>query len=467
MVTARTVALRVIVASDRGGWTDRLLKRELRRANLDSREAALCTRLCYGVVQNRTLLDFWLAPHSKIPLGKLESRVLGILRLGAYQALFLDKIPDFAGVSACVDMARAASGERAAGFVNAVLRALLRSPCPAPAGEARERLSLLYSRPAWQVEAYLETLGEGETESLLAADNTAPPLWVHVNPLRATVEHLRDALAAEGVATDPHPWLPGCLSLRGAGDIERLASWKQGLFLVADPAARLAVMAADPPPGAHVIDGCAAPGGKAFFAAMHMLGRGVVSAFDIHPHKLSLLRQGRDRLGLDNIVRIGLKDAGVFDPTLADSADLVLADLPCSGLGIVRKKPDIRFKTAGSVSGLPLVQRRLLLNLSRYVKPGGKLLYSTCTLRQAENEEVADAFLRECPGFLPQPFVLPCQGGDAPGGRLTVWPHIHGTDGFFICLLQRKQERKGVHYEIDQEGHNPCASPAVHAERTD
>ncbi|MDR2670310.1 MAG: 16S rRNA (cytosine(967)-C(5))-methyltransferase RsmB [Oscillospiraceae bacterium] len=432
---ARDGARRVLAARRRGGWPDRALKDELRRGRFSVRDAALCTRLSYGVLQNEKLLDFYLAAHSRLPLTRLEAGILDILRLGAYQIVFLDKIPDYAGVSACVDMARALSGAKAAGYVNAVLRAVLRGPLPQPGGTDVERLSVLYSRPAWQVALYLDRLGPDECEALLRADNGSPPIWVQANPLRGRAEELAERLAADGVEAAPHPFVPGCLALSRTGDIEALETYRAGWFLVADPAAWLAVSAACPQPGETVIDGCAAPGGKSFLTAMAMQDRGRVLACDIHGHKMTLLEKGAARLGLSAVTPCR-KDAGVFDPSLAESADLVIADLPCSGLGVVRKKPDIRDRDAGDVAGLPAVQRRLLFNLARYVRPGGRLLYVTCTLRTEENEAVADDFLQSHPAFAPKPFTLPSPVGGADG-RVTLWPHRVETDGFFIALFAR------------------------------
>jgi 16S rRNA (cytosine967-C5)-methyltransferase len=432
---ARAGALRVLAASRRGGWPDRALKDELRRGRFSARDAALCTRLSYGVLQNEKLLDFYLAARSRLPLARLESGILDILRLGAYQMVFLDKVPDYAGVSVCVDMARALSGAKAAGYVNAVLRALLRGPLPQPGGTDVERLSVLYSRPAWQVALYLNRLGADACEALLRADNGTPPTWVQTNPLRARMEALRERLAADGVDAEPHPFVPGCLALSRTGDIEALETYRAGWFLVADPAARLAVLAARPQPGETVIDGCAAPGGKSFLAAMEMQNRGQILACDIYGHKKTLLEKGAARLGL-SAVTPRLKDAGVFDPSLEGSADLVIADLPCSGLGVVRKKPDIRNRSAEDVADLPSVQRRLLHNLARYVRPGGRLLYVTCTLRVEENEAVADDFLQTHSTFAPKPFTLPPPVGGTDG-RVTLWPHRVETDGFFIALFAR------------------------------
>lgn len=437
-VTARTVALRVLTAQEKGGWSDKLLKRELRQSCLSGADVALCTRLCYGVLQNRMLLDYYLAPHSHMPLRRLEARVLNVLRLGTYQIVMMDRVPDYAGVSECVALTKTVSGSKTAGYVNAVLRSLLREPTHRqPEGPACARLSVLYSQPQWQVDAYVKRLGEAEAEALLRANNEPAPLWVHVNALRTEPEALISALARDGVQAEPHSALPGCFSLSGHRDIEQLEAYQKGLFLVADPAARLAVMAANPRPGMRVIDGCAAPGGKSFFCAMAMDNTGHILSCDIHPHKITLLERGRDRMGF-SVVTPCLKDAGVFDEALSVSADLVIADVPCSGLGIVRKKPDIRYKEVDDLEALPGLQQKLLENLANYVKPGGQLLYITCTLRPEENEAVCDAFAATNPAFLPEPFVLPAPYPQAMDGRLTLWPHRHDTDGFFVALFRRQ-----------------------------
>lgn len=437
MTPARAAALRVLSAVRRGGWSDGALKEELRRSGLCSRDAALCTRLVYGVQQNESLLDFYLAGHSTRPLGRLENRVLDILRLGAYQIVFLDKIPDYAGVSACVDMAREASGSGAAGYVNAVLRALARAPAlPAPDGDFVRRMSVLYSHPAWLVENYLDRLDEAECEALLRANNGIPPLWIQANRLKCDGDALREALAADGAEALPHPFLPGCLALSHSGDPEALEAYRKGLFLIADPASRLGVMAAAPKPGDFVIDGCAAPGGKSFLAAVEMENTGRILSCDIHAHKMNLIKKGGARLGL-SIVEPCLKDAAVFDPTLEKQADIVIADLPCSGLGVIAKKPDVRRKRPEDIQNLPAVQRRLLANLCRYVKPGGRLLYITCTLNRVENEDVATAFLEARPDFDSEPFTLPAPVGHISEGQVTLWPHRQETDGFFIALFRR------------------------------
>lgn len=244
------------------------------------------------------------------------------------------------------------------------------------------------------------------------------------------------SLAASGVAAAPHPWLPGCLVLTGTGNLEALPAFQEGLFYVQDAAARLAVVAAAPAPGMRVLDACAAPGGKSFACAIAMEGKGEVVSCDIHPHKETLIRAGADRLGL-SIITPATQDAKEYREDWREGFDLVLADVPCSGLGIIRKKPDIRYKDPAPLAGLPAVQQAILENVSRYVRPGGVLLYATCTLLRRENEAVVEAFLDRHHNFTPEALELPGPVGALPTGMATLWPHRHGTDGFFFAKMRK------------------------------
>ncbi len=432
-----TAALTLAACEKQGAWSDGHLKRAIREQGLDRRDAALASRLCYGVLQNRLLLDWRLGRVCSMKLSKLELKVLCDLRVAAYQLLFLDKIPAGAAVNEAVELAKRHSrNPRAAGLVNGVLRALLREEPPEVRGrDDIETLSIRYSHPRWLVEEFAGRLGLEGAEALLEADNRQPPTTAQVNTLKTTPERLAEELRAAGVEVEPHPWLSGCLLLTGTGDLERLDAFRRGEFYVQDAASRLAVLAAGPRPGGRVLDCCAAPGGKSFAAALAMEDRGELISCDIHPHKIKLLEAGRDRLGL-SILRPTLQDASKTREDWVEGFDTVLTDVPCSGLGIIRKKPDIRYKDPGPLEGLPKVQRAILDNCARYVRPGGVLLYSTCTLLQRENEDVVDAFLVGHPEFALEHFDLPYLGNQP--GRLTFWPHIHGTDGFFAARLRRK-----------------------------
>lgn len=438
MGSARETAVLTLAACEKqGAWSDGHLKHAIRAQGLDRRDAALCTRLCYGVLQNRLLLDWRLGRLCSMKLDKLEIRILCDLRVAAYQLLFLDKIPPSAAVNEAVELAKRHSrNPRAAGLVNGVLRSLLREEAPEVRGkEEMETLSIRYSHPRWLVEEFAALLGREGAEALLGADNEQPPTTAQVNTLKTTPEKLADGLREAGVEGAPHPWLPGCLLLTGTGDLERLDAFRRGEFYVQDAASRLAVVAADPQPGQRVLDCCAAPGGKSFAAAIAMGNRGELISCDIHPHKIKLLEAGRERLGL-SIIRPTLQNAAQTREDWVEGFDLVFTDVPCSGLGIIRKKPDIRYKEPEALKGLPRVQRSILDNCARYVRPGGALVYSTCTLLRRENDEIVDGFLAARPDFTAEPFDLPHLGTQP--GRVTFWPHIHGTDGFFTAKLRRK-----------------------------
>lgn len=439
MGSAREAALITLTACERqGAWSDGYLKKTLREQELDKRDAALASRLCYGVLQNRLLLDWHLARFCSRKLEALEAPVLCGLRAAVYQFLFLDKIPPSAAVNEAVELTKKyCRNPRAAGMVNGILRAMLRQKdLLEPEGHDKvETLSIKYSHPQWLVEEFLAELGPDGAEALLAADNLQPPTTAQVNSLRTDPDRLAEELWSEGVEVTPHPWLPGCLLMSGSGDLERLAAFREGHFYVQDPAARLAVTAAGLRPGQRVLDCCAAPGGKSFAAAIEMENRGEVLSCDIHPHKIKLLQAGRDRLGL-SIISPCLQSASERKEEWLDGFDAVITDVPCSGLGIIRKKPDIRYKDPKALEGLPQVQQAILGNCARYVRPGGVLIYSTCTVLQRENGDVVDRFLAENPQFAPEPFSLP-ELGEQPG-RITFWPHIHNTDGFFVAKLRRK-----------------------------
>lgn len=441
MGSAREAAMLTLAACERqGAWSDGHLKKTLREQELDRREAALATRLCYGVLQNKLLLDWHLAAFCKSKLSSLDIKVLCNLRVAVYQLLFLDKIPFSAAVNEAVTLTKKhCRNPRAAGMVNGILRSMLRQgELPEPEiPDKVEDLSVRYSHPVWLVREFVAALGPEGAEALLAADNQQPPTAVQTNILRTDAARLAENLKEDGVESKPHPWLPECLLLNGTGDMARLRAFQDGEFYVQDVAARLAITAAGITPGSRVLDCCAAPGGKSFASAIDMQNRGEMISCDIHPHKIKLIEAGRDRLGL-SMISPCLQNASETREGWLGSFDTVITDVPCSGLGIIRKKPDIRYKAEEPLSGLPRVQRAIIDNCARYVRPGGILLYSTCTLLRRENEDVVDSFLETHPQFQLEPFTLPGVG-EQPG-RMTFWPHIHGTDGFFIAKLRRRGE---------------------------
>ncbi len=434
---ARETALNALIACRKSGaWSNGVLKELTRRDRLDSRDAALATRLCYGVLQNRNRLDFTLRQLLTGRLKDLHPVVRDILHLGLYQIYELDKIPDSAAVNESVALAKKyCKNPKAASLVNGVLRSAVRTR-----GQLKEPVSYAdrYSHPDELISLLKQNLPKGKLEATLIADNTAPQTVVQVNTLRITAPALADLLEGDGIGVKPHYWMPDCLILSGTGDLERLEPFREGLFYVQDPAAKLSVLCAQlPETGARVLDCCAAPGGKSFAASIAMGGRGSILSCDIHPHKTGLISAGAERLGLTNITA-RLQDASEFVPEWEEAMDAVIADVPCSGLGIIRKKPDIRYKDLKETEALPELQLKILENQARYVKKGGLLLYSTCTVLRRENEDVVNAFLTRHGDFLTEPLPLPDVFPKNDTGMLTLIPGQYDTDGFFICRLRRK-----------------------------
>ncbi len=444
--SAREAAARALFAvREEGAWSAPALRRYA--AGLSARDAALATALTGGVLQNRAMCDFYLAQFSSIRLKKVQPRILDILRLAVYQMVWLDRIPNAAAVNESVALARTLchADKRTAGYVNGVLRALARSidklPQPDCATKA-EYYSLRYSHPQWLTELYLEQFGLKQTRRLLEADNAPAPTVLRVNTLRAQVQQVQDELAAQGIRVAPHSCIPNCLTASGTGNIEKLPAFAEGRVTVQDGASQMSVYALDPQPDDRVLDCCAAPGGKSFFIAERMQNTGTVVSCDVYGHKLEKIQEGAERLGLMNI-QAELQDASQFRPEWEGKFDRVLCDVPCSGMGIIRKKPEIRYKDEQELRGLPEIQRAILDNACRYVRPGGILVYSTCTLLRRENEEIVDWFVQTHPMFEKTAFSIPVCDEEVEGS-VTLLPHIHDTDGFFVAKF-----RKMAYYEDD------------------
>ena len=434
---ARETALNALMACRKSGaWSNGVLKEYIQRDRLDSRDAALATRLCYGVLQNRQKLDFYLQQLLTGKRKDLHPVVRDILHLGLYQIYELDKIPDSAAVNESVTLAKKYNkNPKAASLVNGVLRNAVRSQ-----GKLKEPQSYAdkYSHPDPLISLLKANLPKGRLEPMLIANNASPETVVQVNTLRTTAAQLMLRLEMEHVSAKPHGWMKDCLVLSGTGNLEQLPSFKEGLFYVQDPAAKLSVLCAKlPKEDIRVLDCCSAPGGKSFAAAIAMEGHGQITSCDVHVHKTGLIANGAARLGIDNITA-RQQDATENVPEWVEAMDAVIADVPCSGLGIIRKKPDIRYKDLSELKELPKLQLAILENQASYVKKGGVLLYSTCTVLKAENEDVVSAFLAKHDDFHTEPLDLPEVFPKNETGMLTLIPGEYDTDGFFICRLRRK-----------------------------
>ena len=436
---ARETALNALIACRKeGAWSNGVLKEYVVRDRLDGRDAALAARLCYGVLQNRSKLDFYLKQLLTGKIKDLHPVVHDILHLGLYQIYEMDKIPESAAVNESVDLAKKYCRKQrfAPGLVNGVLRNAVKTK-----GSLKEPASLedKYSHP-WELIKLLRSfVGKDRIEMMLRANNEAPSTTVQVNTLKTTLDQLKAQLEGEGVTAEPHGWMKDCLVLSGTGDLEKLESFKAGLFYVQDPAAKLSVLCAElPEEEIRILDCCAAPGGKSFAAAMETGGKASITSCDVHEHKIGLIQKGAARLGIaDHTAR--LQNATEFVPEWEDSFDAVICDVPCSGYGIIRKKPDIRYKNPADMADLPQLQLQILRNQSRYLKKGGVLIYSTCTLLRQENEGVVEAFLADHNEFTLESLPLPDAFPKNDTGMLALVPGEYDTDGFFIARLRRKQ----------------------------
>ena len=437
--TARDTALQVLISiRTAGAWADASLNNLLSKNGLSRPDVTLATQLVYGVLQNRMLLDFWIGSYCSQKPEHLQMPLLDILRLGVYQIVFLDKIPDSAAVNESVKLAKFSGRPAAAGLVNAVLRKVAQNKNALPKVPDRDEvgfLSITYSHPKWLVKRLLPLLGREETEAFLRGNNQAVPTTAQVNSLKSTEEDLVEELTAAGITVAKHRWVPGCLELSGTGNLAALPAFRQGKFLIQDAAARLVTEAAQPAPGSQVLDVCSAPGGKSFSTAIAMRDQGRILACDIHANKLIRIREGAARLGLTCIETMAA-DGREFHSDWKESADLVLVDAPCSGLGIIRKKPDIRYKKPDRFLMLPVLQSSILENAASYVRRGGTLVYSTCTVLPEENEQVTEVFLAEHPEFRLDTFELPQPVGRVDG-QITLWPQRNQVDGFYICRMRR------------------------------
>ncbi len=435
---ARETALNALIACRKdGAWSNGVLKQLIARDRLDSRDAALATRLCYGVVQNRALLDFYLDQLLTGKRSRLHPAVRDILHLGLYQLRFLDKIPASAAVNESVELAKKYCPRQsgAPSLVNGVLRNGVRT-----LGTWQEPTSYAqrYSHPDELITLLKKSLPKGKLEPMLIADNQAPPTTVQVNLLKTTVEALEASLMQKGIGCQRHSWMEDALILTGVGNLEQLEEFRQGLFYVQDVASRLSVLCAELKPGQRVLDCCAAPGGKSFAAAIAMAGEGEIVSCDIYPHKAELIESGAKRLGI-SIIHPQCRDASEEKEEWKSGFHGVIVDVPCSGLGIIRKKPDIRYKNLEELKDLPALQSTILERQAEFVRPGGVLMYSTCTVLPRENEEVVAAFLENHPEFQREPLPLPPNFPKNESGMLTLIPGEFDSDGFFICRLRRKQ----------------------------
>ncbi len=444
---ARHAAFKVLLRIEKErSYADLLIDRELKEGRLAGADRGLFTELVYGSLRRQGTLDHFISQFSRTPVARLERAVLVIIRLGLYQMFFLDRVPVSAAVNESVNLAKEMA-PKAAGFINAVLRNADRGRAdilyPDPAKEPVAYLAARHSHPRWLVEKWLEQLGFEEAEQLAAIMSTPPPFTIRVNRMKASREELLCRLAGEGLTAVPCCYAPDGIIITSPVSLPALRSFQEGLFTVQNEASQLAVILMGTQPGDHVLDICAAPGGKATYLA-EITGRyGSVVACDKNSRKLQQVSEAATRLGIENIV-INVMDATKPSITLSDKLfDQLLLDAPCSGLGVIQHKPEGKWwKEPTDPERLAVTQLAILENSVHLLKAGGVLLYATCSTTETENEQVIDRFLASNPGFLIEPVTSQLQHlaeMETTRGYFRSWPHRHGMDGFFAARLRKER----------------------------
>jgi 16S rRNA (cytosine967-C5)-methyltransferase len=452
---ARELALDVLIRVEQEkSYSNLELNDALKRSRLESVDAGLATELVYGTIQRKGTLDWILGQFLKQGLSKLETWVLNLLRMSLYQIWFLDRIPERAAIHEGVEIAKKRGHKGISGMVNGVLRNIVRqkSDIRFPENQgANKRIALEHSHPEWMVERWINLFGEHETEEICKQNNIPPKISIRVNTLRMTRDRLLQAMVNEGIEAVPSSIHPAGILIQGGGNIGQSRWFQDGFCTIQDESSMLVGQLLSPKSGSKVLDCCAAPGGKTTHLAELMGNDGTIIAADLHRHKIDLIRSNMDRLG-----------TGIIQPILADARELhkqlnveggfdfILLDAPCSGLGVIRRKPDIKWtKTLQDVEAIVHLQEAIIDSAGQLVKPDGVLVYSTCTLDPAENEQIIERFLKKYPEFyldteasrlLPESVV---QKAAIPNrlGMFRILPHMFGSDGFFMARLVKRSAK--------------------------
>lgn len=445
MPTARQAALDALLKMDRNlGYSNIVLDNLLKSGELPESEQALCSRLVYGTVERRLTLDYILTKCSTVAIKRMHPVVLEILRLGAYQLMFMEKIPPSAAVNESVKLAKVNRQGHAAGFVNGVLRGVQRRQASLmdmlPEGldepEGLEGQAIRCSCPSVLIRMWRDAYGCETALRLLEGINDVPDAYIRVNTLAATASAFETLLTQADIPFRTHPELPACIAVKAPSLLKTLAHTRKNWYYHQDTASQYACKALSPRPGERIADVCAAPGGKSFTCAQWMENRGELLCCDVYASKCEEMDRRARELGI-SIISTAVRDAAAPIPgPLKERFDRVICDVPCSGLGVIRRKPEIRYKPLDTFRELPELQYTILQRSAELVRPGGVLQYSTCTLNPAENEQVTERFLQEHREFTPR--MLPLKScftaaGCEPSHRITLFPHLHHTDGFYIA----------------------------------
>lgn len=432
---ARLLAAKALLRVSSGGFSNIVLDSMLGEAKLDQRDKAFASALFYGVLERRITIDILIRRYSAIPPEKLDPEAAEVLRMGFYQLLYMNSVPDNAAVNESVELIKELGCPKASGFVNGILRAFVRNGKNADFSRLPgiERLSAEYSAPLWLCKKWCLEFGPQRTQRALRACLGAPPIYARVNTVKADAHAVCEALSTEGASAKPAEIFQNAIIIESPA-LQNTKAYRDGLFHVQDISSQLCAAALGAKAGERVLDVCAAPGGKTFTVAEIMENKGEVVACDLHAKRAKLVKTGGERLGL-GIITARANDATVYDESFG-KFDKVLCDVPCSGLGVIRRKPEIRFKKPEDLQSLPKIQYRIAAASAKYLKEGGVLVYSTCTLSRDENENVVKQ-LMEREGLLPEKLPEELQKYSADGYSVTLLPGEINSDGFYFARLRK------------------------------
>ncbi|MDO5125597.1 MAG: 16S rRNA (cytosine(967)-C(5))-methyltransferase RsmB [Ruminococcus sp.] len=436
MANARKTVLKLLTKLDKNSsYSNILLDDALAKSDLSVQDKKFASALFYGVLERRITLDAVIKKYSDRPADRLNVEIRNLLRMGIYQLCFMDSVPDSASVNESVKLAKSNRNPAISGFVNGLLRSFIRDEKCLPNGKNKiENLSIQYSCPEWLVDKWLNEYGEDVTLSMLSTSIGQPPTTIRVNNTKCKCEELYNGLIASGIGCEVNHTTDNALNIFSSGAVEKLEQYKNGMFHVQDISSQLCCRVVDPIEGDTVLDICSAPGGKTFTLAEIMNNKGEVLAFDLHENRVRLIKKGAERLGL-SIVSSEVNNGKVFNEKLP-LADKVLCDVPCSGLGVIRRKPEIKYKNPEDFENLPEIQYNILSTSSKYVKTGGIIVYSTCSLSRAENDDVVNRFLQDNPDFEPVQLDEQIFGKDCDF-KISITPDKFNSDGFFIAKMIR------------------------------
>ena len=442
-MNTRNIALNILLnIEENGAYSNLELNNTIKKNKLSHIDASFVSALVYGVLERQITLDYIIKQYSKIPMRKIDNKTKIILRLGILQLLFMDKIPESAAVNESVNLAKKNNLQKSTGFINGILRNITRAEVKYSLPDENKDyvyyLSVKYSCPLEVVRIWLKAYKKDNTIKILESLSGRPPLTARVNTLKTDIDSLIKNLEKEGIKAEKSSLIEDAVCLSNTGSIELSKSYKNGDLYIQDIASQLCVKILNPEPDDIMYDICSAPGGKSFTSAQYMKNTGEIHSFDIYEHKLKLISDNAHRLGITNIFT-AIRN-GETDTEKLPLADKVLCDVPCSGMGILRRKPEIRYKKELIENNLPDIQYSILTNSSKLVKVGGVLVYSTCTLSLKENEFIAKRFLRDNPDFEGvniDESILPKENYLLNKNMVTLFPSNNGTDGFFISVFKR------------------------------